>query len=978
MELPQIFSNDSRIKKDGAKVIYQGLDSRIWLGGHYSLSELIRTDSDFKINQVNINGNRSFMYKITTLYQTSDSIFWIGTQQHGLKKSIGIGNPTNQVFEDLLDDERISAFLEDSSGKIWVGTFRGLQVYQPTTNSFKSYNKTINKASSLSSDIIKCLFEDSKGNIWIGTPNGLNLIIENEDSSLTFKSFQVKDGLPNNYIHAILEDKDENLWISTDKGISQYNLSKNSFYNYDVNDGLQANSFMENSASKGTNGKLFFGSIYGLNNFYPDSIKKSSLSPAIITGLKVSGQEIHPNKKYNDRYIIKNAIEYTKEITLTNKENIFSIEYGALDLSSTSNAYQFKMEGLDKDWQTTTSQKNVTYSNLKAGDYEFKVKTIHGESNSEASVTSLKIKILPPLWQTWQAFVLYTLIFIGLLYLYRYFIKRQHDLKTKLELAKLNRKKEKKLAEMKTRFFTNIAHEIRTPLSLISGPIETLLQGNLSKIQQKDYLTTADYHSKRLLNLVSQLLDFRKIESGKMTLRVAKGNFAKFTREIFLSFKELAKSKNIQFDLDLKNTEIPLTYDREKMEIVLCNLLSNAFKYANSKIKISLAIKEAKQKKTSEFTVKYCEISVLDDGKGMPRKVIDKIFDRFYQIANTESINLIGTGIGLALVKSIVELHHGNVRVKSRLGKGSTFIVNIPLGDTHFEKSQFIPNYKKSEDPIHYQVERVLSEPKVDIDSKDKENESLPTLLIIEDNVEIRTFIKSVFKENFKILEAENGILGFEMAMEYLPTIIICDLMMPKMDGLTLSTKLKSTKETLHIPIIMLTARTTAIFQEKGYNSGVDMYVTKPFNISVLKSQVKGLLSNRRKLKDFFNKNIILQPAESDVTSIDQEFLKKAMKLVEDNLTNEKLNRDFIASKMSVSSSTLYRKIKSITDLDITVFIRSIRLKKAAQMIKNNEDNISGVAYQVGFNDLKYFRKCFISQFGVTPSQFKKNHSSKT
>ena len=834
------------------------------------------------------------------------------------------------------------------------------------------YHKTIDKTGALSSDIIICLYEDSKGNIWVGTPNGLNLAIIGADNSLTFKSFQVKDGLPNNYIHSILEDDNDNLWISTNKGISQFNIKEKSFYNYDVNDGLQSNSFMEGSAYKGSKGELFFGGIYGLNHFHPNAIKRNLLPPVILTGLKISGQEIHPGEKYNDRYILKNAIEYEKEITLTHKENIFSIEYSALDLSSTSNAYKFKMEGLHTDWQATTSQKNVTYSNLDAGTYEFKVKTVYEESDSDTSVTSLKIEILPPLWKTWQAFVLYTLIFLGLLYMYSYFIKRRHELITKLNLAKTNRKKEKELAEMKTRFFTNIAHEIRTPLSLITGPIETLIKNSLNKEQQQNYLTTVDYHSKRLLNLVGQLLDFRKVESGKMTLQVAKGDFAKFTNEIFLSFSELAKSKNIVFELDVKNEGIQLTYDREKMEIVLCNLLSNAFKYSKSKIKIALAIKTV----TSKFPNGYCEISVLDNGKGMPTKVIDKIFDRFYQIANTESISLIGTGIGLALVKNIVELHHGHVLVNSIIDEGSTFIVKIPLGETHFKKNQFIQNFKKAEDPVHYQIERVLPDSNALIENKTKNISSLPSLLIIEDNPEIRTFVKSVFQENFKILEAENGILGLEKAKKHIPDVIISDLMMPEMDGLTLSAELKSIKETLHIPIIMLTARTTSIFQEKGYSSGVDIYVTKPFNPSVLKAQVTGLLNSRRKLKEYFSRHITLQTTESDVASLDQEFLNKAIKLVEDNLTNEKLNRDFLASRMAVSSSTLYRKIKSITDFDITIFMRSIRLKKAAQMIANNEDTISGIAYQVGFNDPKYFRKCFVTQFGITPSQFKKNNNS--
>ena len=675
--------------------------------------------------------------------------------------------------------------------------------------------------------------------------------------------------------------------------------------------------------------------------------------------------------------VLNKSIDYTQEISLTNEENIFSIDYTALDFHTSSRyTYSFKMEGLNDDWQASTLQKNVTYSNLKAGNYEFKVKTVYGKKNIDSSITNLKIKILPPFWKTWQAFLLYLFVFTGLLYLFSFIIRQRHDLESKLSLAKLNRVKEKELAEMKTRFFTNIAHEIRTPLSLITGPIESLINSNLNKEERNNYLKSVHYQSNRLLSLVSQLLDFRKIESGKMTLQVVKGNFVEFTNEIFLSFRDLAESKEIQFELDSEEDDIQLTFDSEKLEIVLCNLLSNAFKYSKSKIKIKLS-KEGTKENDVNFNPKYpkgyCEISIKDNGHGMPDDVISKIFDRFYQIANTESINLIGTGIGLALVKNIVELHQGDILVKSTTGKGSTFTVKIPLGNSHFKENQLLQNFKKADDPVHYQVTSSLAQQKkAQAKNIRDSNTILPNLLIIEDNQEIRSFITSIFQKNFNIHEAENGRLGLQKAKELIPDVIISDLMMPEMDGLELCNALKEAKETLHIPIIMLTARTASVFQEKGYTSGVDLYVTKPFNPTVLKVQVDSLLNSRKRLKDYFNNNITLLPTENDVTSFDQEFLNKLIKLVEDNISNENLNREFLASRMSVSSSTLYRKIKSITEMNVTTFIRSIKLKRAAQMIVNKEDNISGIAYQVGFNDPKYFRKCFVTQFGVTPSQYGK------
>jgi signal transduction histidine kinase/ligand-binding sensor domain-containing protein/DNA-binding response OmpR family regulator len=972
IKLPTFLDNKGRKVKSGIKVIYQDLNKRLWIGGNNFLSEVESTNGKFTINRINID-QKVIQIKITAMYQTSDSIFWLGTQQKGLRKSITSGNPKNQVFTSLLEHDRISAFLEDSNGQFWVGTYRGILLYQPDTNDFIRYYKNANDLETLSSNIVICLFEDSNKNIWIGTPNGLNLMIRDENNSISFKSFRVKDGLPNSYIQSILEDDHKNLWISTNKGITKLNIETKSFYNYDVEDGLQSNEFMETAAYKGTNGKLYFGSIYGLNKFHPDSIKNNSPPAVILTGLKIAGQEILSRTKYNGRSILKNAIEYGNEILLFHNENNFSIEYAALDLSSSVNSFKYQMEGLDKEWQTSTSQKSVTFSNLNSGKYIFKVKAVNDNLNIVSSETRLKIEILAPFWATWQAFVLYTFIFLGLLYLYRYIITQQSILKNNLELEKLERIKEEDLTKMKAKFFTDIAHEFRTPLSLISGPVQTLLENELNKEQRKDQLSTIQYHTKRLLSLIGQLLDFRKSESGKMTLQVAKGNFAKFTHEIFLSFKDLAESKNIEFNLKLKNESIPLTYDRGKLEIVLCNLLSNAFKYTASTIDVALSIKGLEINNSAflaEFEHGYCEISVKDNGKGMSEDVTERIFDRFFQNSNSKAINQIGTGIGLALVKNIVELHKGNVFVKSQLNEGSEFIVQIPLGESYFSKDQFISDFKKAEDPAHYQVERTLKDFTKTTNIVDS---NLPTLLIVEDNPEIQAYIRIIFQDNYTIIEAENGIIGIEKALEHLPQIIITDLMMPEMDGMTLCSELSAKEETLHIPIIMLTARTATVFKEKGYNSGADIFVTKPFNPSVLKAQVEGLLRSRKRLKDYFGKKITLLQAETDHTSADEEFLNHVMKLVEDNLTNENLNRDFLASRMAVSSSTLYRKIKGITDLDITVFVRSIRLKKAAQMILNKEDNISGIAYYVGFNDPKYFRKCFVKQFGVTPSKFGKN-----
>ena len=980
--IPNDFPRFVKNRKRGVRAIYEDLDSNMWIGDNNGLYKINLSGASPKLLPVQIrtvkNSPASILNKVTVLFQSSDSIFWIGTQQRGLYKSTAKGNPSNQSFKVVLERQRITAIVEDKTKNLWIGTYNGLVEYIKETGELVYYAKQYGENGGLSSNIIISLHKDKNDNLWIGTPNGLNLANRNNDGSLVFRTYQEKDGLPNNYIHSILEDELGDLWVSTNKGISHFNIEKGSFYNYDVNDGLQSNSFMENVAFKDRLGKLHFGGIYGLNSFYPNTIENSAIPKVIINEFRINGQEITPNEELNGRRILEKSIEFSESVILKNSENIFSISYTALDFHSSSRyAYTFMMEGLDDEWRATTSEKSVTYSNLDPGDYKFKVKAAFGEDKNEASITTLKIKVLPPFWRTWPALVLYVFVFAGLLLLYRYVINQQHELKHKLNAARLNRKKNEELAEMKTRFFTNVAHEIRTPLSLISGPVETLIEDTLTNEQRNSYLSTIHYHTKRLNHLVGQLLDFRKAESGKMTLQVAQGNFAKFVNEIFLSFRDLADSKGIVFNMDIVSNEVPLVYDRSKMEIVLFNLLSNAFKYTNDWVKLNVSVytlPSLSKAQKRKFPNGYCRIEVEDNGQGMNKEVMDRVFDRFYQLANIESMNIIGTGIGLALVKNIVELHCGEIRVSSKPDKGSVFTIDIPLGDSHFTTEQFISNFKKAEDPIHYQISEVLIQNKELIDSNGYSKKDAPKILIVEDNPEIRHFLRAVFSD-FNILEAINGEEGLKILNNEQPDIIISDLMMPEMDGLSFCKAIRSNEATLHIPIIMLTARTAALFEEKGYDSGVDIYVTKPFSPKVLRSQVERLLDGHKKLRDYFSKKITLSKIDKQAPSMDQKFLNEVMDLVENNLSNDKLNRDFIASKMAVSPSTLYRKIKSLTGLDITVFIRSIRLKKAAQMIIDKEDTISGIAYSVGFNDPKYFRKCFVKQFGVNPSQFIKTHN---
>lgn len=990
IKIPGQSSMNSWFKK-GARLMYQAEGGTRWFTTQFGLYKVLGTYGKYELQRIDIKESRENRLvrqrQISSIYQSRDGTFWIGRQQNGLRRSLFPGMPGEQVFKVYGEEEergqvlnnRISSLLEDKKGQFWIGTYGGLYKYQAKSDDFLHFSKQLGNESSLSSDIIICLYEDRKGNLWIGTPNGLNLAVPASSDSLAFTCFQEKDGLPNNYIQSIQEDDHGNLWISTNKGISKFNLEEKVFYNYDLTDGLLSNSFMEGASFKDQDGTLYFGGIYGFTFFHPDSIQENTIPPAVfLTGIKVLNNELSAGKPFNDRIVLSKSIEFSEKIALNYNENAFSIDYTALDFQNSSgNTYKYRMNGLEEDWNSVGQKRSVTYTNLKPGTYTFQVKAANNDGIWNEEGAKLHIEILPPFWATWQAFLFYAFVFAGLLLLYRHFISRQNELKNKLELSRMAREKEVEMAELKSRFFTNITHELRTPLTLISGPVGEIMDKEKLSGKLKDYMLTIHQNTQRLLNLVNQLLDFRKAETGNMQLEAAEGDFVRFGREVFLSFQELAEQHNIQYTFNPSHKHIPLCFDRDKMEIVLCNLLSNAFKYVDKAGEIELSISKhpvSSNGETPAHSEGFCQITVKDNGRGMPEDLLEKVFDRFYQIANADSVKIVGTGIGLSLAKNIVELHKGEIAAESELGKGASFNIKLPLGSAHFEENQLLNSFRDSEDVSHYQEPTHKTEMVMhtleDLLVGDKNHAG--SLLIVEDNDEIRAFIHSIFAEDFQVIVAENGKVGLELALKHLPDLIISDLMMPEMDGLSFCKRVKEAETTAHIPVILLTARTATVFQVEGYQSGADAFISKPFHSGVLKAQVNGLLNSRQRMKDFFGKKVTLVPTETEIDSLDEKFLNQAMELVEANINKEVLNRDFMADALAMSPSSLYRKIKLLTGLTTNAFIRSIRLKRAAQLLQSSQYNISEIAFMVGFNDQKYFRNSFREQFGMNPSEYLK------
>jgi CheY-like chemotaxis protein/AraC-like DNA-binding protein len=556
-------------------------------------------------------------------------------------------------------------------------------------------------------------------------------------------------------------------------------------------------------------------------------------------------------------------------------------------------------------------------------------------------------------------------LILGIGFLINYISARQARLEAKLRIAEIEKEKEHDLNEAKIAFFTNISHEFRTPLTLILSPITEMLGHSKIEPGTREKLILIENNANRLLNLINQLLDFRKSEHGLLNLNVERSDFISFAHEVFLSFKDVSRTKKIDYKFESEIDRALLLFDRDKMEIVLCNIISNAFKYSKSggQIRVHIYLSE-----------EYLKLEVLDNGIGLSLEDATKVFDRFYQVQSSQTAKMVGSGIGLAFTKNIVELHHGNIFVRSVPGKETCFTTQLLLDNTHLKAQEPSPNeilhaingkdYPEDIDP------NWVNQNSLEIDTDTKKE----TVLVVDDNDDIRKYLRSLLKDDYKVIEAENGLVGLAMAKSEQPDIIVSDIMMPEMDGITFCQEIKSQIVTSHIPIILLTARTSVVYEVNGLETGADDYVTKPFNPVIMKTRIHNILENRKKLRGYFLNRVRFEPDNQEVaegSSMDEAFIEKAIKLVSDNLANESFGVDLLMSDLCMSQSTLYRKLKSLTGLSITGFIRSVRLKKAAQMILNDDVKLSQVAFEVGFNDYKHFRLSFQHQFGCLPSDYK-------
>lgn len=904
---------------------------------------------------------------VYTIKKDKNNTFWFGTFGEGV---ISFNEKTKQIKTykknaniNSLSNNLVRSIHIDSKNAVWIGTQIGLnKITNDRTVAHYFYDSNLS-----SGDDITTIFEDKNNTIWVGTKaKGLFKLNENNTFEKVILDSK-KDAFSN--VHSILEDNDFNLWISTNTGLVKYGINTGKSITYNQTDGLISNEFNDNSCLKINNSQLYFGGPNGVASFNTENFTINAYAPQVlITDFQLKNKSLSINDK---NAILNKTIGFTKKLSLPYNEGNFSIHFSIPNfINPKNNRYKYRLKGLEKDW-VYTNQNSAYYTIQKAGNYTFEVKGANNNNIWNTKATTLKIKVLPAPWRSWWAFVLYALVALTALYFLISIQKTKARLKHDLHLELIENQKKEEDNKAKLEFFTNISHEFRTPLTLILGPLHQILEKYTGNSKMYKKLLVIESSANHLLSLVNRLMDFRKLEKNLFKLQSAEGNIVKFLKEIYLSFSEYANDGDYDYSFHTTNDEILVYYDRYKLERVFYNLISNAFRYTPKGGIISVRVKTENNQ---------IIITVEDSGVGISQEYKDKIFDRFFEIAvnNSPDKNYNkGTGIGLSIAKNIVALHKGKIKVDNNINeKGSIFSVVLPSGKKHLAEDEIIKDFKFSDDLSQYVAQ--LEKPNEFFKEEIGENiykEDAPTILIVEDNKPLRAFIKNVLKEDYNVLEAENGKIALKMAIKHTPNLIVSDVVMPVMAGTELCTEIKKEIETSHIPIILLTSRTSLIFKLEGLESGADDYISKPFNLKEFKLRIKNILDTATKQKEKFAVAETLVPNEVIVSSLDEKLFKKALEIVEKNIANETFDIPSFCAELGVSRTMLFVKIKAWTNFTPNEFIQHFRMKRAAQLLEQGKINISEVSYKVGFKNPKYFSKCFQKKYGETPTQYSNKFS---
>ncbi len=968
---------------------------------------------------------------VRTLYTDLNGTVWAGTYAGASRYNPQTNNFTNylpahtpEIPSDVNDSthlffNRVYGFDNDHFGNLWIANWRGLSCFNPQSGKFKHYpsrffqvdnirevyvdkNNSIwigsefgglvqfnalnekfehylpgDKLNTLSHQNVFAIHESADNKLYISTFNGLSVL---HRESGKFQRYSNNDGLAGNMIYGILEDSLGHIWLTTTNGLSVLNPETGHITNYTEKIGLQSNEFTEGAYHQSPyTGEMIIGGINGINIFQPNAIRLDTIAPKVsLTALLLFNQAV--NLKREDQLLTK-VINYTDAITLKHKNKVISFEFTALHFAiPEENHFKYMLEGFDADWVFTGPQRRfATYTNLKPGKYTFKVMAANADNYWSKEAAQLQITILPPLWKTWWAFLLYTALIILLMLLFRYYSIRSTQMKNTLKLERLQHEKTEEMHQMKLNFFTNISHEFRTPLSLIIGPIEDLVRAHHNSTLQEGMhqLKLIQANAQKMIHLTDQIIDLRKLEMGKMHLSATAVNANDFIDTVLAPFQELAHYNSISITKHLPTEPLTLWVDQDKMDKAISNLLSNAIKYTPKNGQIEITLQRFEEGKIEQAVligdkpnIPCAMLSVKDNGIGIPQEQLLKIFQQFYRVESDNNRPIQGSGIGLALVKEMLDLHKGTIAVESSSQHGSTFHLILPLGKEHLKPEQlsnevphFTPRIQPS--PVPTQAESKH------IETKPEEIENQKCILLVEDNDELRQYIASFLSRHYRVLQASNGQEGIETAFKQMPDLIISDIMMPKKNGIELCKMLKNDIKTSHILIILLSAKTADEDKIEGYKCKADAYIAKPFNKDLLQVRIQNLLETRESLieslGDYKNKQ---KKAQHQLNPLDQEFMQKVNSLVEQNLANAEFNVEQLSEELGMSRSNLHLKLKALTKQSASDYIRTIRLQHAAELLKEQKKNINEIAYEVGFNTPSYFIKCFKEKFGLTPKEY--------
>jgi ligand-binding sensor domain-containing protein/signal transduction histidine kinase/DNA-binding response OmpR family regulator len=946
----------------------------LWMGtwgkGVYKLNLKSHEMTNYKLESNGFGDNKVFC-----LYEDSRQNIWVGSVGSGLfcfdqQSSNFVPLNEEKKADYVKKSSYVSSILEDADSSLWIGTLFGL--YRLSLNHEHVYDVTLYSKSdqpgSVSSYDIQTIYSDPKGNFWFGSgDNGIAVL---PDRSSAFKKIQKKNGLASNTIRGILTDATGKMWISSNMGLSRYDPITNSFRNYTREDGLASNEFNAGACLQARDGKLYFGSDKGLVAFYPDSIRNNPIKPVVyFTDLKLNNQSVQTGMEGSP---LKKHISLTGDIQLPYSQRSFAIDFVAINYGQSSrNQYCYKLEGFDDNWNCVGSSTSAVYTNIDPGNYVFLVKASNSDGVSSEVPAQLDITIRQAPWKSWWAFMLYAFLPTSFIFfLVRIRIERI-KIKNQLEFERLAREKEHALSESKTQFFTNISHEFRTPLSLITMPLENLIAMNELPSTVKERLSTIRVSADKMNRLVNELMDFNKLENAKLKLCVQQGEMVQFINDITSVFHDLAAKRNMHYGIHSMVRSLQGWFDHDKLEKILVNVLSNAFKFTadNGQINVIISARDIIGKDPGK--IRCLELVIVDNGIGISAEELPFIFDKFYQAKSSALIANPGTGIGLSLTKGLVELHHGSIHVESTPDRETKFVILLPIDRQAYSDDDICetPGYIVAPDTTLHVNPNNSS---VNISTVDEDHDK-PQILIVEDNDELRKYISIELRPLFTVLEAKNGKEGLEMAFESTPDLIISDILMPIKSGIELCQDIKSNLKTSHIPFILLTAKTTVDDQVTGIATGADVYITKPFSIRVLMTHVNQIIDSRQKLYSRFSQDVYLLPSKVATNEIDQAFLQKAIDHIIENIQDSQLGVDSIATLFNLSRMQVYRKIKALTGKSIVEFIRMVRIKQALKLMDTHKYTLSEIAYQSGFNSSSYFTRVFKETYGKTPSEYLEN-----